>query len=91
MGIKATVHLGEAFINEDFAAVAPSPTIVLFKDIVSCSVDRPVEQLMTFQGPVVQPLPSKAEIEVSYEVACDILKGMMNGRDFVEFAGDAPI
>jgi len=90
-GDRGLIRLGETFVPEDFAAAVPAPTIINFKDIVSCSMDRPVQYHQTFQGPVIETLPATAEIEVSFAVALDIQRGMMNGRDFVEFAGDVPI
>lgn len=87
---RSKVQLSEAFVPEKFAAVVPAPTAVKYEDISTCSMERPFEHLMTFQGPVVQPLPAKAEIEVSLDVALNIYGGMANGRDFVEFVGDMP-
>jgi hypothetical protein len=91
-GDRGFVRLGETFVPEDFAAAVPMPMIVNFKDIASCSMDRPVLYHQTLEGgPIVETLPATAEIEVSFAVALDIQKGMMNGRDFIEFAGDGPI
>src|ERR1700681_191189 len=89
-GDLGVVRLGETFVPEDFAAAVPAPTLINFKDIVSCSMDTPVQHHQTLQGPVIEYLPATAEIEVSFAIALDIQRGMMNGRDFVEFGGDVP-
>ena len=86
------IRLGETFVPEDFAAAVPSPIVINFKDIASCSMDRPVQYHQTLDGgPIVETLPATAEVEVSLAIALDVQKGMMNGRDFVEFAGDVPL